>query len=163
MKTEIFWSTYTDDQILFALQRHLYKEYGFKNDERPEIENLFLRHVYYSCNPLEYLVDDGWENFQNSVWNSPEFFEALGYFYNHFLQEVNKKIVRFDPEDGDLVRDFIVEKQILLQFKTFEAIRLHRAKLEPILDRLSELIEEIIKDDDEIYIEQWKKDLKSSE
>lgn len=160
MKTEIFWSRYTDKQILYALQSHLYKEYGFKNDERPEIEDPFLRHVYFSCHPLEYLVDSGWANFQNSVWNTPEFFEALGYFYDHFLGEVNKKIVRFDPEeDTDGVRDFIVENQILLQFKTFEAVRLHRAKLEPILDRLAEFIEEFIKEVDAICIEQWKKDL----
>jgi hypothetical protein len=158
MNTEYFWSNYTDDQILHALQRYLYNAYGFKKDERPEIAQPLLRNVYYACHPLEFLVDYGWENFRKSVWNTPEFFESIAYFDSRFMDKIKRLIDQSNPDESDLVCDYIIENQILLQFKTFEAVRYHRAKLEPILSELTVLIEESIREDDAIHIEQWKKD-----
>lgn len=159
MDTTNFWIKYTDDQILYALQRYLYLNYGFSKTEIKEIANPFYRHVYYASHVLSYLVDNGWEVFKKSVWNRPDFFEGLGYFNFRFTQEIKSRISTYDPNDKDWIRDYIIENNIVLQFKMSEAIRLHRIKFDPILNELTTLIEEIIIEDDTIFIEQWKKDL----
>jgi len=151
-----FWIKYTDNQILEATKQYLYKKYGFDKNTTPQIKEEFLKNIYYSTHALEYLIDEGWKDFKVSIWNTSDFYNAIGYFDGRFLEEIKKRIVHYDSNEGDIIQEYIIDTQILLEINISEAIRLHRTEFDFIINNLESLIDENIKRRDIIYIEKWK-------
>ncbi|HPF10756.1 MAG TPA: hypothetical protein PKW08_08085 [Flavobacteriaceae bacterium] len=151
-----FWSKYTDRQILEAIQKYLYKQYGFKQEASLQIENDFMKHLYFATHVLEFLIDEGWEEFEKSAWNTPDFYTAIGFFNGRFLDSMKQRMAQYEPGIDDSVQEYAIETQSRLQEHISEAIRLHRAHFDSILGQLQPLIEENIKRRDAIYREKWK-------
>lgn len=151
-----FWRKYADKQILEAIQQYLYKQYGFKKDVTPFIENEFLKNIYNTTHVLEFFIDEGWGNFEKSIWNTSSVFLSIGYFSGRLLEELEKRIRYYDPEDHDMVQEYIIDSQALLQSNISEAIRLHRVEFDGIINELELLINKNNERRDAIFIEKWK-------
>ena len=153
-----FWSKYTDRQILDAIDQHLYNQYGFDKEQVPQIQNEFLRRIYFSTHVLEFLISKGWDVFENSPWNIPEFFDSIGYFNGRFLETTKMRITYFDAELDDEVRRYVIDTQALLEESISEAIRLHKSEFDDIINELEPLIAKNIERRDKIYLEKWKQE-----
>jgi len=153
-----FWSTYTDKQILEAIQQRIYKQYGFNRNVTPQIDDEFLNYIYYATHVLEFLIDEGWDEFEKSIWNTPVFFNAIGQFNGRFLNSIKERIAEHDSDSDDHVQEYVIDTQIRLQENISEAMRLHQAKFDAMLPELEELIAKNNERRDNIYIEKWKQE-----
>lgn len=158
----LFWQRRTDREICEALGTFVARQYGFEKDRRPVIENHFFRRIHAVIHVYNYLIDVGWEKFSDSVWNTPDFFEAIGYFNARVREEFEHRIRYYDPteneEHGDSVQTYAIDTEIVLRFHIFSAVRLHRREFDSILERIEPIILENIKRRDAIAIEKWKAD-----
>ncbi|GAA3630074.1 hypothetical protein [Flavivirga jejuensis] len=151
-----FWCKYTDRQILEAIKRYLYQLYGFKKDSIPKIKDEFLKNIYFSTHVLEFLIDESWAVFNESIWNIKDFYQAIGYFNGRFLNKLEKKITYYDPYEDDSVQEFVIDTQLRLDINISEAMRLHQSKFDSIISELELLIQQNKERRDNIYIEKWK-------
>lgn len=150
-----FWSNHTDHQILEALQQYLYRKFGFKKEQLPEINDDFLEKVYYATLVFDDLIDKGWERFEKSIWNRTEFFDSFGYFSGRIEIKLKERIQYFDPFDEDSVQQTAIDTRSRLHENIAGALRTHHSEIEPILADLTTLIDENRARRLEIYKERW--------
>ncbi|MEP0263101.1 hypothetical protein [Dokdonia sp.] len=153
-----FWIENSDKKIQLTIHQYFFTTYKYEIPEVHKITSNFLRYLYYATIGIEELIDNTWEQFKNTPFNTIDFFEAIDFFNSKFSSEIKKRIENAAIYDeNDQITEYAIEHKELLNEDIAEALRYRRKEIEHIVPDMVKSAKKNREKMEKIKMEKWRK------